>query len=292
MEIDFLETRKIGFIGAGNMCHALVSGFVKKAGFKPENLFISAPSNRNLGRFAEMGCMVTNCNEDLLPGNKFSCTVIFLCVKPSVAKKCSKTNPFLVYNGNEPLIIISVLAGVTLKKLYQVICDRSFNEDLKMGKIYIYRIMPNTACSVGKGICGICHCLLGDTFDESVKSLLSMISYCEFVTEEQLNAIAGVGGSGIAFVYTFIQAMADGAVKMGLQRHIALNFAIQTFLGAALMAEQSSKHLIELRDEVCSPSGTTIHGIHALERNAVSSGIIDAVESATKRAEEFGRDQI
>ncbi|RWS20261.1 uncharacterized protein B4U80_06628 [Leptotrombidium deliense] len=279
------EMERIGFIGAGNMCNALVTGLIS-SGYPVSSICVSAPSNRNLQRFANIGCSVTNNNSDLLPENQYECKIIFLCVKPTIINSCTRENPFICYNGKKSVIIISVLAGTTLNKLREaIICNHS--SEKKCECISLYRTMPNVACTVGQGVFGLCTDKSCQSIDDRVVSLLRKLGVCEMVLESQMNAITGVAGSGIAFVYTLIQSMSDGGVKMGLPRNLSTCFAVQTFLGAAVMVEKTGKHPIALRDEVCSPGGTTIHGIHEIEKGAVPAAIMNAVEAATKRAQEL-----
>lgn len=155
------------------------------------------------------------------------------------------------------------------------------------------RIMTNTACAIGASVCATHIDPMIEEEDLKVlqsklRSLLTPLGEVHFVEEGHLNTITGLAGSGPAFGLMFIQAMADGGVKMGLPRHLSQRLAALTLSGASSMVLQSeNEHPIALRDKVCSPAGTTIHGIHALEKSGFTSCVMDAVEAAATRASQL-----
>jgi pyrroline-5-carboxylate reductase len=124
---------------------------------------------------------------------------------------------------------------------------------------------------------------------EKVGAILNSFGAAMAVEEKYLDAVTGLSGSGPAYVFLFMEALADGGVQMGLSREVALKLAMQTVYGAARMALQSNKHLAELKDEVASPGGTTIAGVYALEKGGFRGTIMEAVASATQRSQELGR---
>jgi pyrroline-5-carboxylate reductase len=154
----------------------------------------------------------------------------------------------------------------------------------------IIRVMPNTPCLVGASASGYSAGPAATSEDcELVEKLFSSVGLAVTVPEKLLDAVTGLSGSGPAFVAVMIEALADGGVKMGLPRSTALQLAAQTVLGTAKMILQTGQHPGQLKDSVASPGGTTIAGLHALETGAVRAAFINAVEAATKRAEELGK---
>jgi pyrroline-5-carboxylate reductase len=155
---------------------------------------------------------------------------------------------------------------------------------------HVVRVMPNIPCVVGAGAAGFAggaHATAADL--EKVGVILNSFGVGMPVEEKYLDAVTGLSGSGPAYVFLFIEALADGGVQAGLSRDVALKLALQTVYGAARMALESAKHLGELKDEVTSPGGTTIAGLHALEQKGFKGIVMDAVLSATKRSQELGK---
>ena len=156
--------------------------------------------------------------------------------------------------------------------------------------VRLVRVMPNTPCLVGQGACGFC---LGEkaTDDDGrlVEQLLQSVGLAYQVEEKLLDAVTGLSGSGPAFVYTIIEALSDGGVRMGLPRQVATALAAQTVRGAAEMVLATGEHTGALKDRVTSPGGTTIAGIQALESGGLRAALMAAVEAATRRSTELGR---
>lgn len=159
---------------------------------KPDRIFVSAPTNTNLPKFERLGCTTTNDNYSLV--YNYKCSIIFLCVKPH--HLTSQAHIFKLVTIPHPLIIISVVAGITLERLYSNCLALDYVE-----RCGIYRIMPNVACEVGKGVCGIARDLrLESCYDHYVSELLDKIFSCHFLMEPQLDQLTALSGSGIAFV--------------------------------------------------------------------------------------------
>ena len=202
-------------------------------------------------------------------------------VAGAVAKKqvISATTRMLTVGSK---LFISVMAGVTLKSLHQSLSCIILEPR-------IIRATPNTPAMVGCG-CAVYSPGEAATSDdgELVKQLFSSVGICEKVPEYQQDAFAGMAGSGPAYIYTIIEALADGGVRMGLPRQLSAKLAAQMAMGAAKMALESGKHTGQLKDDVTSPGGTTIRGVQVLERAGVRGAVMDAVQAAAERAAELG----
>jgi pyrroline-5-carboxylate reductase len=201
--------------------------------------------------------------------------VVFIAVKPQyVAPVLREVRPQLTKDH----IIVSIAAGVTLNTLKE-----AAGEDAR-----IVRVMPNTPCLVGETAAAMC---LGGRADENdaeiISTLLSAVGKIYKVDEKLLSAVTGLSGSGPAYVFVMIEALADGGVRAGLPRDIAQQLAAQTVLGSAKMVVETGKHPGVLKDMVTSPAGTTIAGVHELERAGVRAAFINAVYAACQRADEL-----
>lgn len=270
---------KIGFIGGGNMAKAICEGMIQKGLVVFKQIYVSGPNIENLTWWVEKGANVYTQNGRVVE----HADVIFLAMKPHVL-------PSAIANVHETLnlpvkskLFVSILAGVTLEQLENVLspleeCAR------------IIRVMPNTPIMVGEGCAAFCPGSKATPHDiQLVKTILQLSGVCKQVPESMINPICALVGSGPAFVYLIIEALADAGVKQGIPRAMAIEMAAQTTLGAAKMVLDTGKHTAVLRDEVCSPGGTTIAGIHALETGGVRGTLFNAVEAAAKRANELGQ---
>jgi pyrroline-5-carboxylate reductase len=179
----------------------------------------------------------------------------------------------------KPRLVISIAAGITLAAL----------EDAAGVQDRVIRAMPNTPALVGKGAAGFCLGTRATREDAAVaKHLLGSTGLAVEVPERLMNAVTGLSGSGPAYIYLVIEALADGGVRMGIPRADAIQLAAQTVLGAAAMVMETGQHPAVLKDMVTSPGGTTIAGLAELERNGLRSALIEAVTAATRRADELG----
>jgi pyrroline-5-carboxylate reductase len=203
--------------------------------------------------------------------------VLVLAVKPqSMSKLLAEIAP----NVAARHLIVSIAAGITLKQLA---------DGLGAGRRLI-RVMPNTPCLLGASASGFCPNDAANPEDvELVQKLLDAVGKAFRLPEHLLDAVTGLSGSGPAFVYVMIEALSDGGVRVGLPRDVATALAAQTVLGAARMVLETGMHAGALKDAVASPGGTTIAGLHALERAGFRGALMDAVEAATKRAMELGK---
>ena len=263
---------RIGFLGAGQMATALAQGFVQAKLIAAEEIFAFDPYPAALKAFSTHlpGVKAAESNAAVMK----QAEVLFLAVKPQqVATVLAELKPI----ANQEKLFISIAAGVTLATL-----------TTGLGSNRVIRVMPNTPCLVGAGASAYARGAGASGEDAKlVGELLGATGFACELEEKLLDAVTGLSGSGPAFVYILIEAMADGGVRMGLPRAIALELAAQTFLGAAKMV-RGGEHPAVLKDRVASPGGTTIAGLQALEERAVRGALMAAVEAATRRSQELG----
>ena len=265
---------KIGFIGAGKMASALAGGFVRKHQVKVENLIASDPIGASRDSFAEItGGRTTDSNAEVA---SFA-DLIFLAVKPD---RCADALQSIHAYWRESQCLISIVAGLSTDHLafYLPAGGR------------IIRVMPNTPALVGASASALC---LGEfataTDAEQALILMSAIGTVERVPESMMDAVTGLSGSGPAYVYQFIEALSDGAVAAGLTRDQATRLAAQTVLGSARMVHETGAHPGLLKDMVTSPGGTTIEGIHELEKGGMRAAVMNAVRAAASKSRKLGR---
>jgi pyrroline-5-carboxylate reductase len=266
--------KSIGFIGTGQMATALAMGFVKTNTVEPSQLFGYDVAETARQRFAETaGATAVQSIKELTD----KAEIIFLSVKPQQMNQVLHEIEKIRLPVSRTLWI-AIAAGLPLS---------SYLKELGTAARLV-RVMPNTPCLVGEGAFGFCVSEGATDEDKTTaKSLLQTVGYAVEFPERQLDAVTGLSGSGPAFVYLMIEAMADGGVKMGLPRDTAQRLAAQTVLGSAKMVLQTGEHPGVLKDHVCSPRGTTISGVHSLEKDGFRAAIINAVEAATQRSREL-----
>ncbi|MBE6532783.1 MAG: pyrroline-5-carboxylate reductase [Ruminococcaceae bacterium] len=260
---------KIGFIGCGNMGGALARAVLKN---KQTKVYISDFFTEKAESFAkETGAVATD-NFDIAE----NCDFIFLAVKP--ANFPATLEPLKEsFTKNPGSVIVTIAAGLSLEKVGAMIGSAHS----------IIRIMPNTPVLLGKGM--ITWCKNSSVTDEQREEFLKILQFAgrlDEIDEKLIDAASAVAGCGPAFVYMFIEALADGAVECGLPRDKAMAYAAETLIGAAEMVLKTGKHPGLLKDEVCSPGGSTIEGVKALEdakfRAATASAVIAACEKTKK----------
>jgi pyrroline-5-carboxylate reductase len=206
-----------------------------------------------------------------------ACDILILAVKPQIVPAVLDELRSVLTAQH---LMISIAAGLTLKTL----------ADGLNPSVRLVRVMPNTPCLVGASATGYSPDVTATPADiELVGKLFSAVGKSLRVAEPLLDAVTGLSGSGPAFVYVLIEALADGGVRCGLPRDVAQALAAQTVLGAAKMVVETNQHPAILKDAVASPGGTTIAGLHALERGGFRAAAMDAVEAATRRAQELGK---
>lgn len=267
-------TERIGIIGAGKIGSAIARGIIHAGLVKPESVMASDVSDAlRQAVVQELGVKATVNNRELCD---FS-DIVILAVKPQIVDPVARE---IAKNLGHSKLLVSVAAGVPLVRI---------ETQLEPGA-RVVRVMPNIPCVVGAGAAGFAagaHATAADL--EKVGAILNSFGVGMSVEEKYLDAVTGLSGSGPAYVFLFMEALADGGVQMGLSREVALKLALQTVYGAARLALESRRHLGELKDEVASPGGTTIAGIYALEKGGFRGTVMEAVASATRRSQELGR---
>ena len=258
---------KIGFIGSGNMGGALATA-VSKVGYR---VCIYDKDEAKAAALSEkIGAKLMKSANDVI----FQCTFVFLGVKPQMlGELANEIRPLLDEMGQSAPVLISMAAGTSIAKLEELFGDR-----------FIIRIMPNTPVSVGKGMTLWCanekvFKAQTDTFED----MMSQSGKLDRIDEKLIDAASAVSGCGPAFVYMFIEALADGGVLCGLPRDKAMTYAAQTLAGASAYLMESGEHPGKLKDNVCSPAGTTIEGVRTLEANGFRSAATEAVIAAYEK---------
>lgn len=258
-----------GFIGAGNMGGIFAKALSEKCG--GSSVAVVCSNDASTKASAEK-CECTASDAKTVAANS---KYLFLGIKPQIA---SKVIDSVKNDIGADTVIVSMLAGITTASL----CDMC-------GSGKIIRIMPNTPCSVGKGMTQVCK--TENVTDDELREFCELISSTgkiDVIDEKLIDAACSVSGCGPAFAYMFIESLADGAVKCGLPRAKAYEYASQMLIGAASLALESGKNPGELKDAVCSPGGSTIAGVTALENGKFRASVIDAVCSAYERTKELG----
>jgi len=265
---------KIGFLGAGKMALALGKGFVQAGLTSAESVLASDPVEGARTGFAkDIGAKVTGSNQDI---PKFA-EVLILAVKPDqVAPVLAEVRS----QFTEKHLLISIAAGVTLSKV----------EGALPAGARVIRVMPNTPALVGASASAFALGKSARAEDgELAQRLFSSVGVAYQIKESLLDAVTGLSGSGPAYVFLMIEALSDGGVAAGLPRDIATKLAAQTLLGSAKMVLETGLHPGALKDMVTSPGGTTIEGLHELEKGKVRAAIMSAVRSATEKSRKLGQ---
>ncbi len=264
---------KFGFIGTGNMGSALARA-VCKAIDSEEVLLADKASVKAQLLADELGCRYAD-SDTVAANAKF----IFLGIKPQMMSDAVKSIAETLENRTDRFVLVTMAAGMKIS---------AFSEML--GREYpIIRIMPNTPVSVGKGM--ILYSANDKVFMDELSEFcdgLKKAGRIDKIDEKLIDAASAVSGCGPAFVYMFAEALADAGVECGLQRAKAIEYAAQTLFGAADLILNSGKHPATLKDEVCSPGGSTIAGVHALENSAFRGAVMDAVKASFERTKELG----
>ena len=272
--MSVLATQRIGFVGAGNMAEALVRGLVKGGHIAAERIIASAPRQERLDELARgYGIGVTLDNREVARASD----LVVLSVKPQILDKVLREIGDALRPGT---LVISIAAGVDAAKIETAVGD----------SVRVVRAMPNTPALVGAGATAIAPGARSTAADLAIaKALFDAVGITVTLEEHHLDAVTGLSGSGPAYVFLILEALSDAGVKVGLSRRNAQRLAAQTVMGSAKLLLDTDEHPGKLKDMVTSPGGTAIAGLHTLEQGGLRTTLINAVETATKRARELGR---
>ena len=265
---------KLAFLGVGAMGSALAKGVVSSGFRAPEDVVIFDPDSRRLSETSTAtGIAAAASARDAAAFAE----AIIICVKPAMVESLLKEMAEVIEPGK---LVISIAAGVRLERMQAC---------LREG-VGVIRVMPNTPAQVGMGASALA---LGKSVNQrqrdTAAGLCESVGLAVVVDGKLLDAVTGLSGSGPAFVYTFIEALADAGVSVGLTREAAIALAAQTVAGAAQMVLKTGRHPAVLRDQVTSPAGTTIAGCAELERKGLRAAVISAVQAAAARSAEMGK---
>uniref|UniRef100_A0A146KKA3 Pyrroline-5-carboxylate reductase n=3 Tax=Lygus hesperus TaxID=30085 RepID=A0A146KKA3_LYGHE len=265
----------IGFIGGGKMAQALASGFISAGVTKGSKIVSSCAPNDTLSAesFKALGARVTHDNCDVIKNSD----VTIMAVKPNIIPIVLKDIKSTVTPKN---LLISVAMGVTIKNIEKELPASS----------RVIRVMPNTPALVRQGASVYAPGVATTPQDwETTEQLFKSVGTVHRVDEYLFDPVTALSGSGPAYIYAVIEAMADGGVRMGLSRDLALQLAAQTVVGAGTMVTTTMTHPASLRDNVTSPAGSTSEGLFTLEESSVRAAFIRAVERATRRCQEVNK---
>lgn len=276
----------IGLIGAGNMGAAVVKGYLAANPGFAKNFYAYDKDQPKLFALAEE-TGIHGCHDAVDVAVRSD--VIILAVKPDVfAEALREIIPPV--NPAEK-VLVSIAAGIKIDRIEQL-CKELFGVKEKKQTLSckIIRVMPNTPALVGQGMSALCRNQgVSDGEFDPVLDLFASIGRAEEVSEKLMDCVVGVSGSSPAYVYLFIEALADGAVAQGMDRRQAYRFAAQAVLGSAEMALSTGRHPGELKDMVCSPGGTTIDAVAALEKNGFRHAVMEAVKTASEKSRAMGK---
>ncbi|MBU0479502.1 MAG: pyrroline-5-carboxylate reductase [Proteobacteria bacterium] len=265
---------KICFLGGGMMAEALISGILK-AGLVTAAQIVAvdlAPERRQV--LADKFGIEVSDQASAVTG----CGIVILAVKPQVVNGLLTANKGLFTSDH---LVISIAAGVSIDILESCLEGRSCR---------VVRVMPNTPALVMEGASALCGgTLAGEDDLQTARLLFDAVGRSVVLTEKDMDAVTGLSGSGPAYVFSFIEGLIDAGVKVGLARPVAVTLTLQTVLGATRLAMETGEHPAQLRAMVTSPGGTTIAGLRELEKAGLGGILMDAVEAATNRSRELGR---
>lgn len=260
---------KIGFIGLGNMAKAMIGGMLQNEMVKPEDIIGSAKTEMTLrDTQSRFGIEVRESNMAVAQESE----LLVLAVKPQFMQEVIDE----IRDGVKPeTLIVSIAAGKTLAWI-----EQAFGRPVKL-----VRCMPNTPALVGEGCTGVCvnANVSREEADYSIR-LMESFGKASLVPEKRMDAVGAVSGSSPAYVFMFIEAMADAAVAAGMPRTQAYEFAAQAVYGSAKLVLESGRHPGELKDMVCSPGGTTIEGVRVLEQKGMRGAVMDALLATVEKS--------
>ena len=261
--------KKVGFIGCGNIGSSMVGGLIKSGFLKSEEIIVSTKTEASSKKLRDEFKVATTLDSKTVA--KESETII-LAVKPNMYKSVVEE---IKSELTEDKLIITIAAGISIENMEEWLGD-----DLK-----IIRTMPNTPALVGQAMSAVCP--NKNVSEEELKyciNIFESFGECEVLEEKYFDGFIAVAGSSPAYVFMFIEAMADGAVKLGIPRAKAYKMAAQSVLGSAKMVLETGKHPGELKDMVCSPAGTTIDAVVELEKLGFRNSVIQAMDKCAEKS--------
>ena len=262
-------SKKVGFIGCGNMGSSMVGGLIKSGFLKAEEIIVSTKTEASSKKLSDEFKIETTLDSKIVA--KESETII-LAVKPYMYKSVIEE---IKSELTDDKLIITIAAGIKIADMEEWLGDYS----------KIIRAMPNTPALVGEAMTAICH--NENVSEEELKygiNIFESFGECEILEEKYFDGFTAVAGSSPAYVFMFIEAMADGAVKLGIPRAKAYKMAAQSVLGSAKMVLETGKHPGELKDMVCSPAGTTIDAVVELEKLGFRNSVIQAMDKCAEKS--------
>lgn len=266
--------KTIGFIGSGNMGGAMIGGIINADLIAKENIYVSDINEASLAIVKEnYGVNVTTDNAELAK----ACDIIVLAVKPFLYPVVIKGIKDVV---KEDVIIVVIAAGQSSEAVREL-----FGRDIK-----IVKTMPNTPALVGEGMAAIAPAKnVTKEETEEIVAIFNSFGKSEIVPEHLMDAVTAVSGSSPAYVYMFIEAMADAAVVEGMPRAQAYKFAAQSVLGSAKMVLETGRHPGDLKDMVCSPGGTTIAAVAKLEETGLRNSVMQGMKACADKSRDMSK---
>jgi pyrroline-5-carboxylate reductase len=261
----------VSLIGGGKMGRALAEGLLRGGVISADRLFVADPSPETRRWWSERHPLATVSMDNTAIAS--ASDVVILAVKPQSIEPAAGT----LRSHLAQRLVISVIAGLSIERLKEL-----------LGTDRIVRVMPNTPCLIGAGVSAFTPSpSVTDDQRRWVYRMLESVGAAVLIPESQMDAVTGLSGSGPAYIYQIIEALSDGGVLAGLPRTLALQLAAETVRGAADMVLKTGLHPGQLKDDVASPGGTTIHGLAAMERGGVRAALIDAVIAAANRSRDL-----
>lgn len=267
-------TETIFFAGTGNMGAAILRGLLK-AGTEAKSIYFYDPSDKAAQEILAFGCNRVNSFAEGIA----KASIAFLCVKPQIFKQVKDSWSNAIANEKSKTTFISIMAGVTRKALVDVLGENN----------QVLRVMPNLPLTVAKGAVALATDCVSEQTLKTAEEIFGTVGTTCRVQESLMDAVTGLSGSAPAYVFEFIEALTRGGVKSGLTRDVSLKLALQTIEGSVALVKHTGKSPSDLCAMVCSPAGTTIAGIDALEQGAFRGSVIKAIVAGTERSKALGK---
>ena len=265
---------KVGFIGGGRMGEALIKGILQANVFSAEQIIVSEPDSKRCDYLSEKYAIEATTESTAVWKE---CGIIILAVKPQIMGDVLISAKDKINNN----LIISIAAGISIKFIEDIVSNKQCR---------VIRVMPNTPALVLEAASALSPGASTTEDDmQKASTIFNAIGKSVVVDEKYMDAVTGLSGSGPAYVFSFIEALIDAGLKVGLTREVAETLVLQTVLGSVKLAIDSKEHPAQLRAMVTSPGGTTIAGLHELEIAGFNGILMDAVEAAARRSEELGK---